>query len=102
MQGMKAEEAATNKFIKETSELAEKRRLQAKNLNPTLSNDELLTKEEKGKLTRLQKKYPFPGGSRSKRNRRPFKKHISKRNRKFINKTRRKNKINKKQNNTRR
>jgi hypothetical protein len=102
MQGMKAEEAATNKFIKETSELAEKRRLQAKILNPTLSNDELLTKEEKGKLTRLQKKYPFPGGARSKRNRRPFKKHISKRNRKFINKTRRKNKINKKQNNTRR
>ncbi len=102
MQGMKAEEAATNKFIKETSELAEKRRLQAKILNPTLSNDELLTKEEKGKLTRLQKKYPFPGGSISKRNRRPFKKHISKRNRKLVNKTRRKNKINKKQNNTRR
>jgi hypothetical protein len=102
LQGMKAEESATNKFIKETSELAEKRRLQTRTLNPTLPNDELLTKEEKGKLTRLQKKYPFPGGSRSKRNRRPFKKHISKRNRKFVNKTRRKNKINKKQNNTRR
>ncbi|NDA89723.1 MAG: hypothetical protein EBY20_02265 [Alphaproteobacteria bacterium] len=104
LQGMKAEETATNKFIKETGELAEKRRLQARALNPTLSNDELLTKEEKGKLTRLQKKYPFPGGSRSisKKNIHVVKRRVSKKYRKFINKTRRKNKINKKQNNTRR
>ena len=102
MQGMKAEEAATNKFIKETGELTEKRKLQARTLNPTLPNDELLTKQEKNKLTRLQKKYPFPGGTVSKRNKRAFKKHISKRNRKGVNKSTRKNKINKKQNNTRR
>ena len=91
--GMRAEEAETNRFLKQSGEVAEKRRLQARLLNSTLPNAELLTSEEKGKLTRLQKKYPFPGGARSKRNRRAFKKHISKRRGKSFNKSTRKNTV---------
>jgi hypothetical protein len=88
--------------IKESREIAEKRNLLAKKLNPTIPNAELLTSEEKGKLTRLQKKYPFPGGAISKRNKKAFKKQMSKRQKKYINKSSRKNKMNKKHNHTKR
>ena len=100
--GMRAEEADTNKFLKQSGEVSEKRRLQAKLLNSALPNTELLTSDEKGRLNRLQKKYQFPGGARSKRNKRAFKKHISKRRGKSVNKSTRKNKVNRKHNNTRR
>ena len=99
---MTVEDAYAKKFIKESGEVSEKRALLARNLNPTLSNSEILTKEEKGRLTRLQKKYPFPGGARSKRNRRPFKKRSSKKHKKNNKKNTRRNKIIKKRNYTRR
>ena len=102
MQRMKEEESATKKNIKETGEVAEKRRLQARSLNPTLSNAELLTDSERKKRKTLMNKYEFPGGARSKRRKHGLKKHLSKRPHKQSNTRTRKHKINKKHNYTRR
>jgi hypothetical protein len=99
---MKEEEATRSKFIKESNELNEKRTLLAKTINPALPNSELLNVEEKKRLKILQKKYPFPGGAKSKRNKRAFKRHLSKRNSKRNHKNTRKNRRNKKHNYTKR
>jgi hypothetical protein len=100
MQGMKEQEAATKSFIKASTEVAEKRKLLARTLNTSLPNTEVLSDSDKRRLKLLQKKYPFPGGSRSKRNKRAFKKHTSKRNRNRANKHTRKNKLNRKHSHT--
>lgn len=100
MQGMKEQDAETKSFIKASTEVAEKRNLLARTVNTSLPNNQILSDSERRRLKLLQKKYPFPGGSKSKRNKPSFKKHTSKRNRKSTNKHTRKNKLNKKHNHT--
>lgn len=101
MQGMKEQDSETKGFIKASTEVAEKRNLLARTINPSLPNFEILSDSEKRRLKTLRGKYPFPGGASSKRNKKVNKRHISKRNRKSVNKFTRKNKLNKKNNRSR-
>lgn len=100
MQEMKEQDSETKGFIKASTEVSEKRNLLARTLNPSLPNAEILSDSERRRLKTLRGKYPFPGGATSKRNKRVFKKHISKRNRNRANKFTRKNKLNRKHNHT--
>jgi hypothetical protein len=99
--GMKEQDIASKDFRKSFKEVTEKRNLLAKSLNPTKTIP--LEEDEKRRLKNLQKKYPFPGGSKSRRHKRVNKCKISnkKNKHKHKNKTKKKRKINKKRNYTR-
>jgi hypothetical protein len=78
LQSMKGEDVSGKEIRKTDKEIAEKRRLMAKTLNPTTATP--LEEAEKRRLTVLKKKYPFPGGASSKRNKRSIKRQISRKN----------------------
>jgi len=78
LQSMKGEDVSGKEIRKTDKEIAEKRRLMAKTLNPTTATP--LEEAEKRRLTVLKKKYPFSGGSSSKRNKRAVRSQMSRRN----------------------